>query len=56
MLGRTLLKSVNLSSTTSREQEVFEHEFTSARSGTIKPMVTTQGESRADRGPGVVTQ
>jgi hypothetical protein len=56
MLGKTLLKQVNLSSTTTKKKQVFEQEFASATSGTIKLVVATSGKPVKIEGLGVVTQ
>ena len=56
MLGGTLLREVNLNSTTTRKKQVLEHEFTSPRSGTIKLVVSTSGKPVRVEGLGVVTQ
>jgi hypothetical protein len=56
MLGQTVLKQVNLSSTTTQKKQVFEHEFASAKSGTIKLVVATSGKPVKIEGLGVATQ
>jgi len=56
MLGRTLLKQVNLSSTTTKKKQVFEHQFAAPSSGTIKLVVATSGKPVRIEGLGVVTQ
>ena len=56
MLGQTLLKQVNLSSTTTKKKQVFEQRVPSARSGTIKLVVATSGKPVRIEGLGVVTQ
>ena len=56
MLGQTVLKQVNLSSTTTRKKQLFEHDFGSARSGTIKLVIATSGKPVRIEGLAVVTQ
>jgi hypothetical protein len=56
MLGKTLLKQVNLSSTTTKKKQVFEQEFAAAKSGTVKLVVATSGKPVKIEGLGVVTQ
>jgi hypothetical protein len=56
MLGKTLLRQVNLSSTTTQKKQVFESTFPAARSGTVKLVVATSGKPVKIEGLGVVTQ
>ncbi|HET6952381.1 MAG TPA: hypothetical protein VFI47_18520, partial [Acidimicrobiales bacterium] len=56
MLGQSVLKQVNLSSTTTKKKQVFEHRFSSARSGTIRLVVATSGKPVRIEGLGVATQ
>lgn len=56
MLGRTVLKQVNLSAPTTRKKQVFELEFTSPRSGTLKLVVATSGKPVRIEGLGVATR
>jgi hypothetical protein len=56
MLGQTVLKTVNLSSTTTQKKQVFESTFPAARSGTVKLVVATSGKPVRIEGLGVVTQ
>jgi hypothetical protein len=56
MLGTTVLKQVNLSSTTTKKKQVFEHEFARAKSGTVKLVVATSGKPVKIEGLGVATR
>jgi hypothetical protein len=56
MLGKTVLKQVNLSSATTRKKQVFEHEFGKAKSGTVKLVVATSGKPVKIEGLGVATR
>ena len=56
MLGRTLLRQVNLNSTTTRKKQVFESVLPAVRSGTVKLEVATSGKPVRIEGLGVVTQ
>jgi hypothetical protein len=56
MLGRTVVKQVNLSSTTTKKKQVFEHEFARAKSGTVKLVVATSGKPVKIEGLGVATR
>ena len=56
MLGKTVLKQVNLSSATTKKKQVFEHEFGKAKSGTVKLVVATSGKPVKIEGLGVATR
>jgi hypothetical protein len=56
MLGSTVLREVNLSSTSTRKKQVFEHEFAAPVSGKVKLVVSTSGKTVRIEGLGVATR